>query len=77
VLRTLRDAKQAKHKGRPIAPHHLARLFARRWHQMSQQSNEVDRLDYFGRVPKDRFLLGNGKFVTKGKFSGKDSSRDE
>src|SRR5258708_7652150 len=31
VLRTVRNARIARRKGRPIAGHHLGRLFARRW----------------------------------------------
>jgi hypothetical protein len=31
VLRTIRDARLARARRRPIAPHHLPRLFCRRW----------------------------------------------
>lgn len=34
VMRTNRDARIAKRNGRPIASHHLARVFARRWHEV-------------------------------------------
>jgi predicted transcriptional regulator len=61
VLRTLRDAKQAKSKGRPIATHHLARLFARRWHQMSDQLGEFDRNKYLRTLRLGRYLLGKVK----------------
>jgi len=42
VLRTRRDARLAQRKGRPIAKHHLERLFARRWNDMLDQLTELD-----------------------------------
>jgi hypothetical protein len=47
ILRTARDARLARQKGRPIAKHHLARLLVRRWHQMLHQYDELDKKRFF------------------------------
>ena len=61
VLRTLRDAKLAQRKGRPIARHHLERLFARRWHEVSDQFDELDKKWFLRRLHRGRHLIGKGK----------------
>lgn len=58
-LRALRDARLARRKGRPIAKHHLARLFMRRWNELA---------DYFGELDKNwslRRLRDGSHFIGK------------
>jgi hypothetical protein len=61
VLRTQRDADPARRNHRPIAPHHLARLFARRWRDLSEQLGGFDRQQYLRKLHGRRDLLGKGK----------------
>ena len=61
VLRTLRDAKLARHKGRPIARHHLEGLFARRWHEMSDRLAKLDKKWFLRRLHRGRHLIREGQ----------------
>jgi hypothetical protein len=61
VLRTVRDARLARQKGRPIAMHHLARLFSRRWHQLLDQFDELDKKWFLRRLHRGGHFIGKGK----------------
>jgi hypothetical protein len=61
VLRIVRDAKLAKYKGRPIARHHLERLFARRWYDMLENLNELDKKSFLRRLHRGRHFIEKGK----------------
>jgi hypothetical protein len=61
VLSTFHDDRLARRKGRPIAPHHLARLFARRWYGMSEQFAGLDKQWFLRRLLRGRQFVGKGK----------------
>ncbi len=64
ILRTLRDARRARDRGRPVAQRHLERLFARRWHEWYDVLTHVDKLDkqwFLMKLDLGRHLIGKGK----------------
>jgi hypothetical protein len=68
ILRTLRDARLARQRGRPIARHHLARLFARRWHEVLDDSLELDKQWFLTRLRRGRQFMGKGVDSESGEF---------
>lgn len=62
VLQTLREARQADQRGRPVASHHLARLFARRWNELSVELGGLNRNWFFAETDSRAGVLREGRF---------------
>ena len=58
VLRTVRDGRLARCRGRPVARHQLGRLFARRWHFVGEVIGGVDEGWFFERMRWGRDFIG-------------------